>query len=46
MWVFKVRSSFTLNRIVKKPLVISITNGFLPGEITRIWNYIEEPKPA
>jgi len=31
----KVRSSFTFNRILKKPLVISITNGFLLGEITR-----------
>ncbi|REJ58699.1 MAG: hypothetical protein DWQ56_05980 [Microcystis aeruginosa DA14] len=31
----KVRSSFTFHRILKKPLVISITNGFLLGEITR-----------
>ena len=28
------RRAFTLNRIVKKPLVIEITNRFLPGEIT------------
>ncbi|MFN7247804.1 MAG: hypothetical protein ACK5UO_14405, partial [Microcystis sp.] len=31
----KVRSSFTFHRILKKPLVIEITNGFLLGEITR-----------